>query len=154
MTEIPLSDGSIAIVDDEDAHLSRFRWHHVGQYALRHEETPSGRRSIYMHREILQPGTSLVDHVNGDGLDNRRTNLRACSRAENNRHRRSAEGSSSRFVGVVWNRRLRKWTAQIRGRHLGVFKVEEEAARAYDAAARRAYGDFASVNLNETGGGA
>jgi hypothetical protein len=98
-----------------------------------------------------------VDHVNGDGLDNRRSNLRVCTHAENARNQSSrTRMSTSRFRGVVWAKDRRKWRAMIgdNGRtvHLGNFTDEIEAAQAYDRAAREMYGAFARLNFPETEG--
>ncbi len=116
-------------------------------YAVRKDKG----RTIRMHREIMRPGRGqVVDHINHDGLDNRRCNLRVCSHAENLRNQRGQVGRSSRFKGVSRDKRLGKWRAQIwhAGRHyyLGLYVSEIEAARAYDAKARELFGEFAYLN--------
>lgn len=103
-----------------------------------------------MHRMIL--AGSCIDHINGDGLDNRKANLRSCSRAENlHNTRKTARPCSSRFKGVRFHRRHGKYLAEIQAhgkrRYLGCFESEEDAARAYDSAARRLHGQFARLNL-------
>lgn len=99
-----------------------------------------------------------IDHVNGDRADNRWKNLRLASRAENCRNSsgkkaRNGKPASSRFCGVRWYHWTGKWAAQIRlpsgNKHLGYFETEEEAARAYDAAARLHHGEFARFNFPE-----
>ena len=107
-----------------------------------------------MHREIARrAGICLrgdVDHWNGDGLDNRRRNLRAATPSQNQHNRRKRLGCSSRFKGVHWHKRHGKWAAKIRidGRqlHLGYFPVERDAAAAYNLAANQEFGEFALTN--------
>lgn len=143
--------GSCAIVSDDDyASLSHHTWHLIaGGYAGR-TGTINGRRIvIYMHRQILGfPVGQDVDHINGDRLDNRRENLRAASRSQNNYNRRKRrEGKSSLYRGVTWCRNKKRWMAQIwaMGKHVvvGYFRDEQEAARARDGAALALHGDFA-----------
>lgn len=108
-----------------------------------------------MHRLILgAPAGVDVDHINHDGLDNRRCNLRLCTKSENGANRRvQATPKSSRYKGVCWVVSKRRWIARIKvgGRliYLGRFRSEEDAARAYDAAARDRFGAFALPNLIE-----
>ena len=160
---IPLTQGKIALVDAADAEwLSGFRW--CAQkapntyYAKRHMRMVGGKvEQIYMHREILAaPRGVMVDHENGNGLDNRRGNIRLCSTGQN-QHNRAANrgGMASRFKGVTWHNRLGKWIARVSAgghrRHLGVFGDEIEAAKAYDDAARVLHGEFARLNFPERG---
>lgn len=158
MKTIPLTRGLVAIVDDEDFDRLRvYRWHAaVSQknrtaYARRNE----GTRKIHMHRVILQaPPSTLVDHVNSNGLDNTRGNLRLCTRAENCRHcRKSVRPKLSRFKGITWNKAAGKFQATIRlnrvSHYLGLFTSELAAAQAYDAAARQLHMTFALTNFGE-----
>lgn len=93
----------------------------------------------------------IVDHVNGDKLDNRRSNLRFANKQENNANRRKNAGCSSRFKGVCLHTKNRNWNAYIKKdgkrKHIGCFQDEEAAARAYDAAARELFGEFAHLNF-------
>lgn len=93
-----------------------------------------------------------VDHINGNRSDNRIANLRLASASQNSRNTRSAKGSSSQFLGVHRDNSKAKWKAKIRidgrDKHLGYFDIEEDAARAYDAAALASFGDFARPNFN------
>lgn len=106
-----------------------------------------------MHRFIAQPGRGLVvDHINGDPLDNRRSNLRVCTQGENARNRRKYRPTASIYKGVCKNASRRNpWVAIITIRRLviklGVFETEESAARAYDAAALCLHGPFARLNF-------
>jgi hypothetical protein len=153
MREIQLTNGAVTIVDDEDyARLSVYRWrarYHRRRtwYAMR-----GWSPTISMHRYILDclPGQE-VDHINHDGLDNRRCNLRLCTNSQNQANSQKRAGAtSSRFKGVGWHIRERRWMARIR--HcgqlcwLGYFDTEEEAARAYNAKAQELFGGFACLN--------
>lgn len=155
--EIPLSKGLVALVDDEDYDwlLADGKWHVTGYthrlYAARTRWV--GKRSFgeRMHR-LLLPGTAYVDHINGNGLDNRRSNLRPASAAQNAQNRRRRSDNRSGYKGVGKSVVPRKpWIAAIgvNGTHcyLGVFATAEEAARAYDAAAVERFGEFARLNF-------
>lgn len=110
-----------------------------------------GEKGFYFHREILGFPTGEIDHKNGDGLDNRRENLRVCSRLENNRNqRKSKRPLTSKYKGVSWDKKSKKWLAHIsimnKCKYLGVFSDEWEAALAYNKAAEEKFGEFACLN--------
>lgn len=91
----------------------------------------------------------FIDHINGDGADNRISNLRECSHQQNQANRPADKDSSSKFKGVDWMPRHQKWRARVGTDHLGVFASEEDAAAAYDQAALTKWGAFARLNLKE-----
>lgn len=108
------------------------------------------KRYVYMHRLIINAGVGQeVDHVNGDGLDNRRINLRIASRSQNAANHRG-HGGTSRYKGVNWHKQRQRWVANIKHcdqrQYLGLFDSEEGAALAYDEAAARLHGEFAFLN--------
>ncbi len=151
--EIVLTNGAVALVDDEDyERLSRVRWCQKLGYA----QGSLDGKSISMHAAILDcpPGLER-DHINHNRLDNRRCNLRLVTHAENCRNMRKRKRTSSSFWGVTKRKycRINKWMAKLRiGKrsvHIGVFATEEEAARAYDLVARKHFGNAAHINFPE-----
>ena len=158
--EILLSRGEVALVDDSDAAaLSAFKWSlsaypNGAKYAVRNDYRDGHTNTVSMHRQIMgAKGGEEVDHINGNGLDNRRKNLRVCTHAENQRNRKPSR--LRRFKGThFFGRGLSKpWAAQVtkggRKRHLGYFATEDQAARAYDTVAKEAFGVFARLNFPE-----
>ncbi|MGE5609479.1 MAG: HNH endonuclease [Bacillota bacterium] len=153
--ELPLLNGGVAIVDDQDYdRLSIYNWYRTSDGRARATIAPRLYRLLH-HLVIGAPPAGLVvDHCNGDPLDNRRTNLRFCTQTQNqwNRGKRRM-GSSLRFKGIQKDRGVRKWRACIKvsGRryNLGWWNNEEDAAHAYDAAARFYFGPFARTNFAE-----
>jgi hypothetical protein len=160
MQEIALCGGVglSALVDNEDfEELSGFRWRpqpskRNGEQFRAVRSGEGGRGVILMHRQIMRaPDGVLVDHANGNPLDNRRSNLRFCTFAQNAQNRRRVvPGSSSRFKGVTWHKQRGRWQAAIkvdkRFIFLGLFTDEQEAADAYDRAAVKHHGEFACTN--------
>lgn len=158
MKEVVLGSGAVALVDDEDYELiNQFHWSEVHKgktsYAVRFHRIGDGKQlSIYMHRVIMNAKTGeLVDHIKGNGLDNRKSELRRCCKKDNQRNRPGAcKGSSSCYLGVSWSSERRKWVAQIGigDTHIGIgrFDREEDAAYAYNLAAAEHFGEFAHLN--------
>lgn len=163
MKEIPLTKGKVALVDDEDYEaLNRVKWQarHSSKGANSSWHARRGIRrggkltTIYMHRQILgvlhlSHRECMVDHENNNGLDNRRINLRLITMSENGFNRQLSQNNSSGYKGVHFKGR---WAAAIQFQkkkfHLGYFDTPEDAARAYDKAAREKYGQYARTNFN------
>lgn len=152
--EIPLSKGYIAIVDAVDAdRVSHYQWsaQPVGStvYAQRSLKRDDGAWTTQRMHQLLT-GYAITDHRNGNGLDNRRANLREATQGQNLFNQRRKRGASG-FKGVTWWKRDSKWKAQISAagtnHHLGYYQTKEEAARVYDAAARDLHGEFATLNF-------
>jgi len=140
----------IVLVDEADfAQLSALKWHfNSSGYAVLYE----GRKTIFMHRLIMNAPLHLqIDHINHNRLDNRRKNLRFATRSQNQANKRHQANNTSGYKGVSF--RAGKWEARIRvnGRRqlLGRYDDALTAARVYDAASRRYYGDFAGLNFPE-----
>lgn len=153
MKIIPLSQDEVAIVDDEDfERLNQSKWSFIQSGKTGYAVTKRNKRRVWMHREILGAATE-IDHVNGIGTDNRKENLRQCTRSQNCANRRKLQGCLSKFKGVHWHgygwiARLQKRDVSGRQdkRSLGVFQTQQEAALAYNKAAKETYGDFALLN--------
>lgn len=148
--EIILSNGSIALCDEGDyPMLSAFNWYpHKG--AIVYAKARIRGKQISMHRLLLNAPSNLhVDHINGNGLDNRRENIRLCSRSENMANSPRRSGSKSQYKGVsVQGNRFRAQGSKDRKIHyLGLFTSEIEAAKAYDAWAKEYHGQFARLNF-------
>lgn len=149
-----------AIVSPEDADLADFNWmvsiwSDDLQYACRNVITDGKRVYIYLHRAILERKLGrplekheLADHINGNGLDSRRENLRLATLAENNRNIRKSRANTSGVKGVSWDKQSQKWCASIKvnGRkiNLGLFKTFEVACEVRRQAAIKYHGDFAN----------
>jgi AP2-like factor, euAP2 lineage len=155
MKEIALTKEKIAYVDDDDYdRIQQYSWAAVDNkhtwYAKGVWKDASGNRKlIYMHRFILDaPPEKCVDYIDHNGLNNQKSNLRLCSYSENMRNLRSKRGVS-KYKGVYLNPTNNRWFAQIRdgkGFALGTYDSEEDAARAYNIAAKQIFGEFAFLN--------
>lgn len=151
--QIKLTKGKYTIVDaDTYEWASKLKWYasnwKTGFYATRRK----GKNNTSLHREIMQaPKGLMVDHINGDTLDNRKCNLRLCSNKENQRNQKLQLRSTSGYKGVHWHKCNDKWIVNIKvdGKliHLGYFTDVIEGAKAYDKAALFYFGSFANINF-------
>jgi hypothetical protein len=152
--EIELTRGYVTKVDDADYDsLAAHNWYYNGRYAVRGVWCPlrKNMKPIKMHRVILgAKDCESIDHINGDGLDNRRANLRLCTHQQNMFNRRNAtKPKTSIYKGVHLSRG--KWRASIRFnkklKHIGYFTSELDAAKTYDEVAKEMFGEFAGLNF-------
>ena len=161
MKEVELTKGYVALVDDEDyGRVSSLRWQACPRsgrksgtvYALGREV--GTKRHLIMHRMILgwPPAHLVVDHIDGNGLNNQKSNLRLCSPRQNLYNGKMRASNKSGYRGVSWNKRSRKWEARIRDHakkylYLGGFQDKLDAAKARDEAAISLWGGFARLNF-------
>lgn len=151
MASVQLLSGDIATVDDADLEaVARFTWYKNGKYAIANVRVCKGMwKQVSMHRMITgcEPGLQ-VDHIDGNGLNNSRSNLRFCTNKENGRNRLISKANKSGFKGVSLHKASNKWMASIKhegkSRNLGYFPTPEQAHEAYKQAAIRLHGEFAS----------
>lgn len=152
MKTIKLTKGQFVIVDDEDfEHLNQWKWFAFKDHNSFYAHRRDGNSIVRMHRFLLSPKKDeVVDHINRNGLDNRRENLRLCSHSENVRNSAKHIKSTSKFKGVYLPSGRDKWRAVIRingkKKSLGTFASELEAAIAYNNAALKYFGKFAYLN--------
>ena len=158
--QIKLTQGRFATVDDEDfEYLNQWKWYLMinkqrGKYYVqaRVKNENGFFETILMHRLILSISDPkiFVDHKFGDGLDNRKENLRICTNAENLRNKNIQKNNISGYKGVSWNARAKKYQAQIqidrKIKYLGLFTCPIEGAKAYNEAALIHHGKFARLN--------
>lgn len=163
MREVPLTKGRVALVDDSDYEwITQWKWHlseKSGGYSIaaRNGKKVNGKRTSYikMHRLIMgvTDPKILVDHRDKNPLNNQRKNLRLCSKSQNAMNSKRPRTNTSGYKGVFWHDGDKNWAAAImlnqKPKYLGGFKTPEMAARAYDAAARNLFGEFASLNFQE-----
>ena len=148
MKKIKLTQGRYAIVDDEDyKYLNKYKWcFGSNDYAMRVVD----KETILMHRVINKtPESMITDHINHDKLDNRKNNLRTCTKAQNRINAKMNKNNNSGYKGVTWNKLGRKWRAYIRingkSKHLGYFDNKEEANKAYNIISKKYFGEFSFI---------
>lgn len=155
MKLITLTQGKYAMVDNKDfTVLSKFKWYaHLQKstyntfYAVR----MCGRKLLYMHREIMNtPKNMETDHIDGDGLNNCRSNLRICTSRENRCNKRRQKNNTSGFIGVSWHKASNKWRATLtnngKSLSLGHFTLKKYAYEAYINGCRKYHGEFINKN--------
>lgn len=156
--EVKLTRGLVTTIDVEDLELvSQYKWFASRgsntDYASRTQNEDGRRKNVKLHRVLLNaPDGVHVDHRNGNGLDNRRENLRLCTTVENRRNSHKPKGCSSTFKGVYKRpgERPKSWIASVsvgKKRHVRLFYTELEAAQWYDEMASEHYGEFAKLNF-------
>ena len=163
MAVIELTQGKVSVIDDSDyILLKKYSWsYHKDGYAHSKIVWNGKPRMILMHRLIMgivDNPKLMTDHIDMDGLNNKRSNLRVCNHTQNGYNRKSYKGSKSKYKGVTkrcvgnkWRARIRKDTKLI---NIGTFNTEEEAAIAYNKKAIELHGEFARINnIKKIGGG-
>lgn len=155
MKKINLNHGEVALVDDADfKYLNQFTWYTTKGYVVR-SNWKDGKQgtAIRMHNDIMNPPSDkIVDHINGNGLDNRRSNLRICTWAQNLCNKKIDKRNKTGYKGVYNEPEGSKnpYRAMIgydhKLRYIGLYATAEDAARAYNDAARELHGEFARLN--------
>ena len=156
MKIIPLTQGKVAMVDDEDyERIAKYKWYALKNnstyYAVHTTGDGKEQKTISMAREIMRtPKNLMPDHINHNGLDNRKDNMRNCNRTQNAHNSQKRKRCSSKYKGVHWASQIKRWRAIIhykkRKISLGCFSKEIEAALVYDEKARELFGEFANTN--------
>lgn len=148
---LPMNNGQSVVIDADDlALVSGYKWrvYEFGR-GLWYAQSYRSGKTLYMHRMLMaaEPGQK-VDHRDGDGLNNRRANLRIASHGQNMANTRLIRSNNKTgFKGITYRAETGRWIGQIAGTYLGTFGSAEDAARAYDAAAIEMFGEFAQINF-------
>lgn len=160
MRTILLTDSDVILLDDSDYNLAkRYNWWALRttngkkiKYAASDVFTRGERCTLLLHRVLLQPrADQYIDHINHNGLDDQRHNLRVCTMSQNQGNRRKQSNNTSGYKGVHWHTQRQKWCASIkinyRSHSLGLWSDPWRAAQAYNRAALEAWGEFALINV-------
>lgn len=162
MKTITLSNGENALVDDTDFEaLSQWRWNRTSRkgYPARSAritvEDIKKQTTVYMHRQLMAPPFDMtVDHINGNVLDNQRSNLRVCTRQQNEYNKGVGVRNKSGFRGVSVSNKTGKWIVVVRvegkTQYFGQYNSAEEAAKEYDRVAIIHHGEFAHLNFQRS----
>ena len=148
------SKGEVILVDDEDYNwLNKHKWYNNGVgYMSTYIKINNQRKRKYIHRLIMnEPDNMNIDHIDGNGLNNQKSNLRIVTVSQNQMNRRKGKkSSSSKFKGVYFHKGDKQWISRIhingKTKYLGHFKIEKEAAMAYNKAAIELFGEYAHLN--------
>lgn len=149
MKTIKLNKGYETIVDDDVYEwASKNKWKYNQGYVIRSKWPNSSYR---LHRLIMNASKGIyVDHIDGNPLNNLRSNLRLCSNAENGRNQKLHKNNTSGYKGVHWSKLNKKWKVEIKinykNKFIGLYNTKEDAAKAYNEAALKYFGEFARLN--------
>ncbi|MCP3682108.1 MAG: endonuclease [bacterium] len=151
---IPLTKGRVAIVDKKDYdRCMQFKWHSDIHTRVVYGRSRMNGKKVRLHRFILglTDPKIITDHIDGNGLNNRRSNLRVCSMSQNNAGKRNGyEKATSKYKGVYWNKGKKKWhtavTFHYKRKHVGYYDSEIKAAEAYNKEVLIIWGEFAVLN--------
>lgn len=157
MKEVKLTKGYVAIVDDEDYdRVSNHKWRvdvikRSDGSKTAYAKSAIKKKTVYLHRFVYGDTKGMhIDHIDGNPLNNSKSNLRTCTHSQNMKNRCIVTGASSQYKGVTWDVDSKKWRARICANKivmsLGLYESEEEASRVYDMAAAKYFGDFARTN--------
>lgn len=157
---ILINNKGIILVDDEDYNfLNQFRWYlrrsNKRNNQLGYAQTPitinRKQTSIIMHKILIDiPNGMVIDHINHNTFDNRKSNLRIVTKSQNQMNKLPQKGKISKFKGVNWDKNLKKWKSRCslnrKQYYLGLFEDEIDAARAYNIKAKELHGEYAYLN--------
>lgn len=155
MKKIPLTQGRFALVDDDDyEYLMQWKWRYNDGYAVRSYRISGKCKVMMMHRQILNPPLGVyTDHINLDGLDNRKCNLRECDSSQNMANQQLPSTNTTGYKGICWDKQYQKWRAVLGYKNkkvnIGRYDTKEEAARAYDLYAKAFFGEYARLNFSD-----
>ena len=148
MKKIKLTQGKFALVDDEDFEkLNKYKWYSTKPTSLYYAITFINKRNIRMHRFILNPKREEeIDHIDGNGLNNQKINLRICTHSQNMTNHKIRRDNTSGVSGIYWNKCAKKWQAYIGFKnkiiYLGIFKTLKDARESRNLKERALFGEF------------